>query len=453
MSIDTELTLDGWAPHPDIPADEMAVAGAAIQTREAVEEAADHLTPGDFYTIAGPVYAAALDLLHAGDPINPAAVLGQLRIRGDVKNGGDLQRVGGGPYLATLMEHACPVPAVSYHARRIAADARRRRIHIACGQGQRRASSAAWDPATDIDAVRKLIDEAALAADDNTDDIAPDMAALLDDLENPPTELVGVIPPYLDLAGQLGTFAPGQLIVVGGRPSMGKSTVAADTIRHAAIRGGKRVVMFTLEMTRREVLQRLAAAEAQVNIKKIRERAVTLEELERLTHAGTAISGAPLTIDDRAGCTLERIRSRLRTAVRSGPLGVVVIDYLQLLTGPKADNREQQVAALSRGLKLLAMEFEVPVILLSQLNRESEKRTDKKPGLADLRESGAVEQDSDVVILVHRPDFYEPDGPRGGEADLIVAKNRAGQTGTVTVANQLHYSRFVDMRWSPTKGL
>lgn len=446
-TLDTGLTLDGWAPHPDTHADEMAVVGAAIQSRGSVEEAADHLTPGDFYTIAGPIYAAALDLLHAGDPINPAAVLGQLRLHGD------LERVGGGPYLATLMEHACPASAVSYHARRIAVDAQRRRLHIACGQGQRIASSTAWDPGSDIDNIRKLIDEAALAADDNTDDIAPDMAALLDELENPPTELAGVTPPYLDLAEQLGTFAPGQLIVVGGRPSMGKSTVAADTIRQAAIHGGKQVVMFTLEMSRREVLQRLAAAEARVNIKKIRERTVSPEELERLTHAGTLISGAPLTIDDRAGCTLERIRSKLRTAVRSGPLGIVIVDYLQLLTGPKADNREQQVAALSRGLKLLAMEFETPVMLLSQLNRESEKRTDKKPGLADLRESGAVEQDADVVILVHRPDFYEPDGPRPGEADLIVAKNRAGQTGTVAVANQLHYSRFVDMRWTPTRGI
>lgn len=447
MSIDAELTLDGWAPHPDILADEMAVTGAAIQSRDALEEAAEHLQPGDLYSVAAPVYIAALDLLADGRPIGPTAVLGQLRMRGD------LERVGGGVYLATLMEHACPLVSVAYHARRIAEDARRRRLHIACSQGRQIASSHTWDPEADPDTVRKLIDDAVLRADDQTADVAQDMAALLDEWENPPTELAGIVPPYLDLAARLGVFAPGQLIVVGGRPSMGKSTVAADTIRYASVRGGKRTVMFTLEMSRREVLQRLAAAEAQVNITNIRERKVSPVELERLVHAGTRISGAPLTIDDQAGCTLERIRSRLRTAVRSGPLGIVIVDYLQLMTGPKSDNREQQVAALSRGLKLLAMEFETPLMLLSQLNRESEKRTDKKPGLSDLRESGAVEQDSDVVILVHRPDFYEPEGPRAGEADLIIAKNRAGQTGTATVANQLHYSRFVDIAWSPTRSV
>lgn len=444
---DAELTLDGWAPGPGILASELAVVGAALHSRQALEEAAEHLPPGDVYGIAAPTYAAALALLADGRPTDPASVLHELQ------RNGDLERAGGGATLAKLMEHACPVVAVAFHARDIAEDARRRRLHIACSQGKQMASSPAWDPETDPDAVRKLIDDATLRPDENAGDVAQDMAALLDEWENPPTELAGIVPPYLDLATHLGTFAPGQLIVVGGRPSMGKSTVAADTIRRASIHGGQRSMMFTLEMTRREVLQRLAAAEAQVNIKNVRERKVSPAELERLVHAGTRISGAPLEIDDKAGCTLDRIRSRLRSAVRFGPLGIVIVDYLQLLTGPKSDNREQQVAALSRGLKLLAMEFETPVMLLSQLNRESEKRTDKKPGLADLRESGAVEQDADLVILVHRPDFYEPEGPRAGEADLIIAKNRTGQTGTTTVANQLHYARFVDIAWTPSKGL
>jgi replicative DNA helicase len=446
---DADLTLEGWAPGPGILASELAVVGATLHSRQALEEAAEHLAPGDVYGIAAPTYAAALALLNDGKPTDPAAILGELQ------RNGDLERAGGGPTLAKLMEHACPPSAVSYHARRISEDARRRRIHNACTTARKMTESPSWHDEADtaVDTVRKLIDEAALTPDENAGDVVSDMVALLDEWENPPAELAGIVPPYLDLAHQLGTFAPGQLIVVGGRPSMGKSTVAADTIRYASIRGGKRTVMFTLEMSRREVLQRLAAAEAQVNIKTIRERKVSPTELERLVHAATRISGAPLEIDDQAGCTLERIRSRLRSAVRSGPLGIVIVDYLQLLTGPKTDNREQQVAALSRGLKLLAMEFETPVMLLSQLNRESEKRIDKKPGLSDLRESGAVEQDSDVVVLVHRPDFYEPEGPRAGEADLIIAKNRAGQTGTATVANQLHYSRFVDIAWSPTRSV
>jgi replicative DNA helicase len=448
VTLTDELSLDGWQASPAVVAAEMAVAGAAIQARGAVEEAAELVAAADFYSQAGVVYAAALTLVDGGKPVDPAAVLGVLTADGD------LERVGGGPYLHRLMQHAAVDGAVTYHARRVAADARRRRLNMACRRGQQVTENEAWDDDADADLIRKLIDEAAVRPGDRLDcDVAAEMAALLDDLENPPDAPAGVVPAYVDLANLLNTYQPGQLIVVGARPSVGKSTYAVDAIRKAAVHDGQLAVLFTLEMARREVLQRMASAEAGVSLHAIRAYKVEERDLERVVDAGNRISGAPLIIDDRAGCTLEHVRATLRSLTRTREVSLVVIDYLQLMTPPKAPNREQEVAALSRGLKLLAMEFQVPIMLLSQLNREAEKRSDKRPMPSDLRESGAVEQDSDVIVLIHREDAYDRESARAGEVDLIVAKNRNGPTGTVGLAHQLHYSRFVDMAWSPTSVL
>ncbi|YCK35156.1 replicative DNA helicase [Actinomadura sp. ATCC 39365] len=443
-----ELTVDGWAPSPGIVAAEMAVVGAAMQWREALDDVAEIVTHEDFYSPAGIVYAAAATLADDGRPLDPTAVLDVLAAAGD------LERVGSGAYLHTLMQHAAVGGSWRYHARRVAADARRRRLHLACQRGQQVTKSPAWDDDADPDLIRKLIDEAAVRPGDRVEfDVSGEMAALLDDLESPPPAPAGVVPPFQDLAHLLTVFQPGQLIVVGARPSVGKSTLAVDIIRKAAIRDGQLSVLMTLEMRQREVLQRMASAEAGVSLHAIRANRVEQGHLERLVEAGTRISGAPLVVDDRSGCSLEHVRATLRSLSRQGGAKLVVIDYLQLMTPPKAQNREQEVAMLSRGLKLLAGEFEVPVVLLSQLNREAEKRSDGRPKPSDLRESGAVEQDADVIILLHREDAHDNESARAGEADLIVAKNRNGPVATITVAHQLHYSRFVDMAWSPTKGL
>jgi replicative DNA helicase len=448
MSDQDEFAPGTWEPTPGIVAAEMAVAGAAMQWRTAVEEAAELVKAEDFFSPAGQVYAAALSLADDGKPVDPAAVLDVLAA------GGVLERVGGGSYLHTLMQHGAVPAAVAYHARRVAADARRRRLNLATRRAQQITESAAWDDDADADLIRKLIDEAAVRPGDRIDyDVSSEMVALLDDLENPPPAPAGVVPPYKDLAHLLTAHQPGQLIVVGARPSVGKSTFAVDVVRKAAIRDGHLAVLFTLEMTRREVLQRMTSAESGVSLHAIRAYKVDEPDLVRMVDAGARISGASLIVDDRSACSLEHVRATLRSLSRSGPIGIVVIDYLQLMTPPKAQNREQEVAMLTRGLKLLAGEFSVPIMLLSQLNREAEKRQDKRPQPSDLRESGAVEQDADVIILLHREDAHDRESPRAGEAELIVAKHRNGPTATITVAHQLHYSRFVDMAWSPTRGI
>jgi replicative DNA helicase len=205
-------------------------------------------------------------------------------------------------------------------------------------------------------------------------------------------------------------------------------------------------VLFSLEMGRNEITMRLLSAEARVPLSTMRTGQMNDDDWARLARRMSEVADAPLFIDDSPNMSMMEIRAKCRRLKQRHDLKFVIIDYLQLMSSPKrVENRQQEVSEMSRSLKLLAKELEVPVIALSQLNRGPEQRTDKKPLLSDLRESGRIEQDADVVILLHREDAYEKESPRAGEADLIVAKHRNGPTATVTVAFQGHYSRFVDM--------
>jgi len=224
------------------------------------------------------------------------------------------------------------------------------------------------------------------------------------------------------------------------------STLALDFARAAAIRHSMTTALFSLEMGRNEITMRLLSAESRVPLQTMRTGQMNDDDWARLARRMSEVADAPLFIDDSPNMSMMEIRAKCRRLKQRHDLKFVIVDYLQLMSSPRrVENRQQEVSELSRSLKLLAKELEVPVVALSQLNRGPEQRTDKKPLLSDLRESGSIEQDSDVVILLHREDQYEKESPRAGEADLIVAKNRNGPTTTVTVAFQGHYSRFVDM--------
>ncbi|TAM93639.1 MAG: replicative DNA helicase [Jatrophihabitans sp.] len=224
------------------------------------------------------------------------------------------------------------------------------------------------------------------------------------------------------------------------------STLALDFARSAAVRNGKPTVIFSLEMGRLEIMMRLFSAEASVSLQNIRSGHMTDQDWTRLARRSSELAEAPLFIDDSPNLTMMEIRAKSRRLRQRNDLQLIVIDYMQLMTsGKRVESRQQEVSEFSRSMKLLAKELEVPVVALSQLNRGPEQRTDKKPMLSDLRESGSIEQDSDMVILVHRPDLYEPETERAGEADLILAKHRNGPTATVAVAFQGRYSRFADM--------
>ncbi|KAA0109849.1 replicative DNA helicase [Mycolicibacterium sp. P1-5] len=224
------------------------------------------------------------------------------------------------------------------------------------------------------------------------------------------------------------------------------STLGLDFLRSCSIKNRLPSIVFSLEMSKSEIVMRLLSAEAKIKLADMRSGRMTDDDWTRLARRMSEISEAPLYIDDSPNLTMMEIRAKARRLHQKAGLRLIVLDYLQLMTsGKKVESRQQEVSEFSRQIKLLAKELEVPVVAMSQLNRGPEQRTDKKPMLADLRESGSIEQDADMVILLHRPDAFETDDPRGGEADLIVAKHRAGPTRTVTVAHQLHLSRFTNM--------
>ncbi|MFI6777740.1 replicative DNA helicase [Nocardia sp. NPDC050412] len=224
------------------------------------------------------------------------------------------------------------------------------------------------------------------------------------------------------------------------------STLGMDFMRSCSIKHGLASVIFSLEMSRTEIVMRLLSAEAKIKLGDMRSGRMSDDDWTKLARRMSEISEAPLFVDDSPNLTMMEIRAKARRLKQRHDLKLVVVDYLQLMTsGKKVESRQQEVSDFSRNLKLLAKELEVPVIAISQLNRGPEQRTDKRPMVSDLRESGSLEQDADMVILLHRPDAFERDDPRGGEADLIVGKHRNGPTATITVAHQLHLSRFVDM--------
>jgi replicative DNA helicase len=236
------------------------------------------------------------------------------------------------------------------------------------------------------------------------------------------------------------------MIIVAARPGVGKSTLALDFMRSCSIKHNKASVIFSLEMSKSEIVMRLLSAETEIRLSDMRAGRMSDEAWAKLANRVGQISEAPLFIDDSANLTMMEIRSKARRLKQKHDLQMIVVDYLQLMSsGKRVESRQQEVSEFSRQLKLLAKELDVPLVAISQLNRGPESRTDKRPQLADLRESGSLEQDADMVMLLYRPDSQDKDDERAGEADIILAKHRGGPIDTVQVAHQLHYSKFVDM--------
>ena len=440
MTTDAGFTgLPGLAPADAVIAAEQAVLGTAIQSRAAAEAMADVLTPGDFWrphhqTIAETIAA----LVEAGDPVTPVAVLNHLTARGVAGT------VGGGLTLAQFTDRYST--SVRYDARIVADDAFRRRVLEALANAQRLVTGSGFEPERHVDVIRSAIDQAtAKVIGDQPPTIGEVVLRRLDDLEADKPTVDAVPLPWVDVHRLLAGLRPGQLVVIGARPGVGKSVVGLDIARCAAVRHGLPVLLHSLEMTNAETANRLLAAEATVELARLREENLAPSDWERIARVQDRVLDAPLIVDDDPHCTLARVRARLRGMARTAPARLVIIDYLGLMTAPRAESRERSVAELSRGLKLMGMEFGVAIVALHQLNRESLKRTDKRPTMADLRDSGAVEQDADIVILLHREDAHDKESPRAGELDLILDKNRSGPTGLVTVAFQGHYARTTDM--------
>ncbi|RIV36443.1 replicative DNA helicase [Micromonospora radicis] len=436
-------------PPQDVAA-EQCVLGGMLLSKDAIADVVEILKTNDFYRpVHATIFDIVLEIYGRGEPADAITVAAALA------DSGDLARIGGAPYLHTLIASVPTAANAAYYARIVSERAVLRRLVeagtriVQLGYG-----TAGGGGSRDVDDIVDLAQQAVYDVTERR--VSEDFAVLADMLQPTLDEIeavgaqggvmTGVPTGFTDLDRLLNGLHAGQLIIVAGRPGLGKSTASMDFARNAAIRANQASAIFSLEMSKVEIVMRLLSAEARVPLHVLRSGQLSDDDWTKLARCMGEISEAPLFVDDTPSMNLMEIRAKARRLKQRHDLKLIVVDYLQLMTSPKrTESRQQEVADLSRGLKLLAKEVECPVIAVSQLNRGPEQRTDKRPQLSDLRESGSIEQDADVVILLHRDDYYDKESPRAGEADFIVAKHRNGPTDTVTVAAQLHLSRFVDM--------
>lgn len=351
-----------------------------------------------------------------------------------------------GVQLAELYNQAMP-GAAGYWAERITRVAIAARTASLGVTMKLKAESPAFDPGADIAELQAEVDNLVRPTTASKASLLGDLLpGVLERAITPPTAEDRIPTGFMDLDSLLsGGWAPGQLVVVGARPAMGKTTFASGLARAAAITHKIPTYFASLEMGADELANTMLCGEAKIALHHLKQGIVSNDDMARAALKLPAMGEAPLHIDDNPLVTLPGLRATVRHLVRTAGLRLLVVDYLQLMQAPRAESRQVAVSMLSRGLKLLAKEFGITVIVLAQLNRGPEQRTEKKPMVSDLRESGSIEQDADIVILLHREDAYDRESSRAGEADLIVGKHRGGPMATVTVAAQLHFSRFVDM--------
>ena len=431
-------------PPQDVAA-EQSVLGGMLLSKDAIADVLEVLRPGDFYRPAHEiVYDSILDLYSRGEPADAITVAAELTKRGEIA------RVGGAPYLHTLMSGVPTAANAGYYARIVREQAILRRLVEAGTKIVQLGYTGDGQVDDIVDAAQA---EVYAVTDRRTAEDYQPLSAIMegtfDELEAISSrggQLVGVPTGFRDLDELTNGLHPGQMIIVAARPAVGKSAWGLDVARSAAIRHGLTTCIFSLEMSRNEITMRLLSAEAKVPLHHMRTGTMTDDDWNRLARRMGEVNAAPLFIDDSPNLSMMEIRAKARRLKQRHDLRLIVVDYLQLMqSGRRVESRQLEVSEFSRQLKLLAKELEVPVIAISQLNRGPEQRTDKKPLMSDLRESGSLEQDADMVILLHREELYERESPRAGEADLIVAKHRNGPTAVVTVAFQGHYSRFMDM--------
>jgi len=438
------------APPHNIEAEESVLGAILLSERPmyslVIEE---ELRADDFYRDQhGTIFAAMLNLYERSEPIDTLTVVDALRSSGALE-------AAGGPEGVELLAGSVPnVANLRQYAQIVRDTALLRRLLNVTYEIQ----SSVLDqrePARDIVATaeRTMLE---VAHDERRRELRKIDALLHEELDKlhelsvSDADVTGTPTGFAQLDRLTGGFQPGNLIVIAARPSMGKSCLVTNIAENAAIHHGKPVLLFSLEMSEAELARRFIASQASVKGEDLSKGRVPEASWPKIMRASARLAEAPLWVDDSGDIGMLEIRAKARRLARQTPdgLGLVIVDYLQLLrTESRSDNRAEIVGQMSRGLKMLARELEVPVIALSQLNRSVESRNPKIPMLSDLRESGAVEQDADVVVFIYRDEYYETrehPSERPGEADLIIAKNRNGPVGTVTLTFRPEFPRFMN---------
>ena len=431
-------------PH-DLDA-EVSVLGSMLLDNEVIGEVISVLRPEDFYREAHRRLFETMTALYDGGRGCDAVLL-----REELRRRGDLDAVGGPEALVSLMDRV-PTAAHASHYASIVRDASIRRGIIAAADRVIRSAFEGGGGG------RELLDEAessffALDRESETADAArigqvlKDVFFQIDRVQNREGSLTGLGTGFYDLDEITGGLHPSEMVVIAGRPSMGKTSLALGVVEHVAVVEKKAVALFSLEMARHQIVQNMLCSRAKVEGSRLRRGFLADEEYSKLSGALGGLSDARIFIDDSAALSPLAVRSRARRLKKREGIDLIVVDYLQLMSGSGGEeSRQQEISYISRSLKALARELEVPLIAISQLNRAVDARADHRPMMSDLRESGAIEQDADVVMLLHRQEYYEHDPQKkaelAGQAELIIAKQRNGPTGVVPLTFLGPFMRF-----------
>lgn len=423
---------------------EQSTLGGMLLSQEAIAEVFEYVKGDDFYAPKHEtIFNAIMALYSKGEPTDVITVTDEL-----TKNA-ELVRAGGADYLHQLTSIVPTAANAPFYAQIVAEKATLRRL---VEVGTRIAQMGYSNEGEIEDLVNRAQEDVyGVTRAGVGEDYVPlfdSIEAAVEEMERAQSrggDMVGVPTGFRELDEMTHGLHGGQFVILAARPAVGKSTLALDLARNAAIKHKKPVIFFSLEMGRAEIAMRLLSAESRIYLQSMRKGSLSDNDWQRLAGVRGEINSAPLYIDDSPNLTLVEIRAKCRRMAQRVGLEMIVIDYIQLMTsGKKVESRQQEVSEFSRALKLLAKELNVPVVAISQLNRNSEKSDNKVPEISQLRESGSLEQDADVVILLHREAMFEREHPRAGEADLILAKQRNGPTGTIVVNFLGQFSKFED---------
>jgi replicative DNA helicase len=449
-SVETGAEAARVPPH-DLDA-ERAVIGAMLVSETAVAAVAERLAAEDFYSeVHRIIYGAMMRLYSRGEPID------QLTLTNELRSVNEFERIGGRPYVFQIVES---VPTAA-NAGRYADIVRGKALLRAIIDVGSRITEDAFREPEDVSEALDSAEQLVYGVSNRTlrehlapvSELAPGALEMIQRLYEQEGEVTGVETGFEDLDRLTTGFHKSDLIILAARPAMGKTALSLNAIWHASGEKKRPVAIFSLEMSKEQLVQRLISQTTRIPAQALRSGNVKAEDWPKLVRGVAEVSRAPIWIDDTAGVTLMEIRAKVRrlasqlNVAGEMPLSLVVVDYLQLMVGQgaRAENRQQEIAEISRGLKVLARDLDVPVLAIAQLSRAVETRHDKRPLLSDLRDSGAIEQDADVVMFLYRDEYYNPESDDKGIAEVIVGKHRNGPTGKVQLAWMEQYTKFASL--------
>lgn len=430
---------------PQSPEAEQSVLGAMLLDREAIISASEYITPEDFYKDDHKeIFEAIMDIFERGQPVDLITVAEQLKQRNT------LEAVGGVPFLTDLSASVPTVANVAYYARIVREKSMLRKLIKVCGEITDKSFEAAEEVNDIVEFAERMIFD--LSQKNITKGFVPFKDILISSfnrierLYSSKGNLTGLPTGFADIDSKTSGLQKSDLILVAARPSMGKTAFALNIAQHVAMVAGAPVAIFSLEMSKEQLVNRMICAEANIDSHKLRTGSLDEDDWPKLAMTVNKLSRANIYIDDTPGITVAEMRSKCRRLKIEKGLELVMVDYLQLMQGSgRSESRQQEISDISRALKGLAREIDCPVLALSQLSRAPEMRSDHRPMLSDLRESGAIEQDADVVMFIYRDEYYHPDTEKKNIAEIIIAKQRNGPTGMAELVWMDKYTKFADM--------